>query len=72
MHYTGKVLALSLRFFLFCQPEDDEKQQKLTLKTWHLLAFLAFLAVEVRKSAKVVAGLLFFNHVFWMLLRNKQ
>jgi hypothetical protein len=44
-----------LHFFLFCQAEDDENQQERTLTKWHLLAFLAFLAVEVRKSAKVVA-----------------
>ncbi len=41
------MLALSLHFFLFCQPEDDEKQQELTLKKEYLLAFLAFLAVNV-------------------------
>jgi hypothetical protein len=44
---------LSLHFFLFCQPEDDKKQQELTLKKWFLLAFLAFLAVKVQKSVKV-------------------
>jgi hypothetical protein len=47
-HHT---VSLSLHFFLFCQPEDDEKQQELTLKK---LLLLAFLAVEVRKSAKIV------------------
>jgi hypothetical protein len=43
-----------LRFFLFCQPENDEQQQEITLKKLLLLAFLVFLAVELRKSAKMV------------------
>jgi hypothetical protein len=50
----GTTTTLSLHFFLFCQAEDDENQQERPLTKWHLLAFLAFLAVEVRKSAKVV------------------
>jgi hypothetical protein len=50
----GAEQTLTLHFFLFCQPENDKKQQEPTLKKWHLLAFLAFLVVEVRKSAKLV------------------
>jgi len=43
-----------LHFLVFCQSEDDEKQQELALKKGHFLAFLAFLAVEEPKSVRVV------------------